>query len=127
MAIRRFSSAANACNKNRALQVYQYLICCAANNRTCTYKDVANVIGYKGAGVLENILGHIHFWCVQNDLPKLTCIVVNKITGRPGHGLSAWVSDIDKERVAVFNQDWWDIMPPTPNEMAHLFTIYMSK
>ena len=38
----------------------------------------------KAEGVLDRILGHVAFYCLDNDLPPLTCIVVNKRTGRPG-------------------------------------------
>ena len=73
---------------------------------------VADVLGYKGAGVLDRQLGLIMVWCRDNHLPPLTVLVVNSETGVPGVGLE-WIQDIHADRERVFAFDWYDVVPPT--------------
>lgn len=72
---------------SRAVQIWQVLTGLAHTRRTTTYKELAGILGYKGAGVLGRQLGHIMFLCDQNKLPPLTVLVVNSETGLPGEGL----------------------------------------
>ncbi len=108
----------------RAQQIYLILIGMASQRRIATYGIIAEMIGFGGAGVLSNILGHIMFWCQDNELPSLTALVVNQETGLPGEGLVA-ADDLDAERERVFAFDWFAILPPTQLELeqsrgAHL-------
>jgi hypothetical protein len=115
MVLRYFDD--NATNPLRALQIYQILVGLAHNRQTMTYKMLADMLGYEGAGVFAAKLGHIMNWCQQNGLPPLTILVVNQETGLPGQGLVTPLN-LHAEREDVFNYDWFNLMPPTPEELA---------
>lgn len=100
----------------RALQIFTILVGCAHRRETLTYKLLANRLGYKGAGVLDKQLGLIMYWCDGNGLPPLTVLVVNSENGLPGGGLIA-SSDFHADRETVFNTNWYDIVPPTLDEL----------
>lgn len=55
-------------------------------------------------------------YCQQNQLPPLTVIVVNQKTGLPGEGLTD--VELNADREAVFNYDWFNLYPPSPEELA---------
>ena len=111
----------NPTHPTRALQIWQILIAKASNRQTLTYGMLAQLLGFKGAGVLAPILGHIMFYCQQNNLPPLTVIVVNQKTGLPGKGLTD--ADLNADRETVFNYDWFDLYPPSPEELASAYEV----
>ncbi len=75
-------------------------------------------IGYeKAAGVLANSLGHVAFYCKQNRLPPLTALVVNEKTGMPGEGIPIEKSLSKREKVFAFA--WFDVIPPSPEELRN--------
>ncbi len=111
----------NPTHPTRALQIWQILIAKASNRQTLTYGMLAQLLGFKGAGVLAPILGHIMFYCQQNNLPPLTVIVVNQKTGLPGEGLTD--ADLNADREAVFKYDWFDLYPPSPEELALAYKV----
>ena len=108
----------------RALQIWQILISKAANRQTMTYGQLADMLGFGGAGTLADMLGHIMFYCQQKKLPPLSALVVNKDTGLPGLGLD--INDLHAEREAVFKFDWYGIYPPTPEEFKQAFQTGMA-
>ncbi len=110
----------------RAVQIWQILTGKAFNRQITTYGEVAEILGYEGAGVLSRQLGHIMFFCAQNKLPALTVLVVNGETGLPGEGLET-KKDLHKEREDVFNYDWYSIFPPTSEEFSEAWEIAKSK
>ena len=59
------------------------------------------------------------FYCQQNEIPPLTILVVNQNTGLPGEGLTG--ADLNADREAVFNFDWYSIVPPTPEEFKEAY------
>ena len=65
---------------------------------------------------IGNILGRVMYYCQAAELPPLTILVVNKMTGRPGVGLALY-DDRDALRERVFNYDWFGMVPPTPAEL----------
>ena len=101
----------------RALQVWQILIPAANNRQTLTYKMVANYLEFRGAGILSQILGRIMHYCERENLPPLTCIVVNQETGEPGNGLTT-IDNLMKDRENVYNLNWFALMPPTLEELS---------
>lgn len=105
----------NASLEQRAVQIWQILVGMAHTRRTTTYKELATFLGYAGAGVLGRQLGHIMFFCSQNNLPALTVLVVNSETGLPGEGLEI-EGDIHQEREVVFKHNWYAIIPPSTND-----------
>ena len=78
--MRRFNP--HASQPARAVQAWQILIGMAKNRQTTTYLGLSQLMfGRDAAGVLAQILGHLAFYCIDNDLPPLTSIVVGKRRG----------------------------------------------
>lgn len=72
----------------RAMLVWSLLVCTAQDRRIYTYGGVASALGMPDAGgVIASFLAPIMYYRRQNELPPLTVLVVNQITGRPGDGL----------------------------------------
>ena len=69
--------ADNPTRGNRARQIWCILIGHAHRRQTITYGELADLLGYRGAGTTGGMLGCIAFWCQQHDLPALYTIVVN--------------------------------------------------
>jgi len=94
----------------RAMQVWQILIGAAHNRQTLTYGQVAEYLEFGGAGVLSRILGRIMRYCDNNNLPALTCLVVNQETGMPGAGLTT-IENLPVDRERVYQQNWYALPP----------------
>jgi len=76
---------------------------------------LADLLGYSGAGVLASPLDRIMCFCIQNELPPLTVLVVNSDTGSPGEGLLREDNE-NVERENVFNYNWYNIYCPTKED-----------
>lgn len=111
--IRKFDDDAN--RPTRGLQIWQILIGKAHNRQTTTYGQLAKLLGFDGGGTLSHMLGHVYFYCKQNDLPPLTVLVVNQETGLPGEGVKG--IDLNRSREEVFTFNWYGVWPPTPEEL----------
>ena len=107
----------NPNHATRAYQVWLILISKAHNRQTLTYGMLGDLLGFQGAGVFDKILGHIMCYCRQNGLPPLTVIVVNQSTGLPGDGLIL-DGNPNEVRENVYNYQWFDIFPPTLEELS---------
>ncbi len=94
----------------RAMQVWQILIAAAHNRQSLTYTQLAAHLGFRGAGVFNHILALIVKYCESESLPKLTCIVVNQMTGLPGD-FPIKSEDLGREREAVYQQNWYALSP----------------
>jgi hypothetical protein len=103
----------------RAVQAWQILVGKAMNRETVTYEGLS-VLMYKkeAAGVLAAILGHVAFYCMDNDIPILTTIVVGKGPGKPGDRIPIDPAKIDEEREKVYDHNWYDIYPPSETDLA---------
>jgi hypothetical protein len=114
MALRYFKD--NPTLNSRALQIWQILISKAHNRETITYEALAELLEYKGVGVLGRQLGRIWAFCKYHDLPPLTVLVVGKHTGKPGPGLEEY-KDIegtfDQAREDAFGHNWYRLYPPS--------------
>lgn len=102
-------------NPSRALQLWQILISKAHNRQLVTYEQLAGMIGYSVPIGLREPLGHLLSYCRREGIPFLTALVVQKDTGVPGQGFPAENTDAERER--VFNFNWYDIIPPTPDNL----------
>jgi len=103
---------------DRAVQAWQILVSAGMNRQSLTYKGLSLLMYNKNAaGVLDKILGHIAFYCIDNKLPPLTAIVVAKGRGTPGAEIPVDSKIMDKERERVYAKDWYDIYPPTADEL----------
>jgi hypothetical protein len=106
----------------RARQAWQILIGAAMNRQSLTYEGLSVLMYEKNAaGVLDKILGHVAYFCIANDLPHLTTIVVNKATGKPGLEIPVDHSDIDEEREKVYRFNWYHIQAPSPSSLEKAF------
>jgi putative restriction endonuclease len=101
----------------RAFQIWLILIGKAFNRQIVTYKILGKMLGFRGYGVFAGILDHIRIYCILNHLPPLTALVVNQITGLPGKGLGLSDKDLNAAREKIYNYDWYNIIPPTPEQL----------
>lgn len=104
---------------HRALQIWQILIGKAHERQTVTYKMLADTLGFKRAGTMQDMLGYVGAYCVLHELPLLNTIVVNKDTGVPTDG--TFGRDPNKERESVFRYSWFRVYPPTADMLAEAF------
>ena len=106
----------------RAVQAWQILVGKAMNQQRVTYETLGKLMFQgKAEGVLDRILGHVAFYCLDNDLPPLTCIVVNKRTGRSGADIPIDLAKVDELREQVFGFDWYNVYPPSEAELAEAY------
>jgi hypothetical protein len=106
--VRNFNPTAS--QAARAVQAWQILVGMATNRQTVTYEGLSEAMfGKRAAGVLAQILGHVAFYCIDNDLPPLTSIVVGKQRGSPGEEIPVDRVTIDEQRENVYRYDWYDV------------------
>ncbi|HZO88969.1 MAG TPA: hypothetical protein VFB38_11580 [Chthonomonadaceae bacterium] len=97
----------------RAIQIYQVLICAARNRQILTYELLGKLIGVP-AFSLGSHLEHLLCYFKDNNLPPLTVLVGLKSGGKPGSGMtSSQGPDADREKVYAHN---WFAMPPITSE-----------
>jgi hypothetical protein len=117
------SFADDSHHETRALQAWQILIGRAANRQTITYGQLSEQMeGYGGkrGAILSHPLGRIMRWCQANNLPALTTLVVDRITGLPKSGLTTVADDdFPAECERVFKRKWFSIFPPTLDELKN--------
>ena len=112
----------------RAVQAWQILVGMAMNRQTETYDGLAQkMFRKKAAGVLDKILGHIAYYCLDNNLPPLTVIVVNKKSGTPGSDIPIDIDSVDALREKVFTEDWYNVYPPAEIDLSIAFAARHSK
>lgn len=110
--------------QERAVQAWQILVGAAMDRRTFTYTRLSILMYQREApGVLDKTLGHIAFYCIDNGLPPLTSIVVGKGRGTPGKEIPVDLEDINEQRENVYAFDWYDIYPPTAEELSESFSV----
>ena len=115
--MRKFNPSSK--NPDRAIQAWLILVGSAMNRQTLTYEGLAQLMYRRSAaGVLDKILGHIAFYCIDEGLPPLTSIVVGKKRGAPGHDIPIDLNRVDSERERVYRYDWFNIYPPTAEELS---------
>jgi hypothetical protein len=102
----------------RALQGWQYLISKARNRQLVRYEQLAEIMGYTDSRPLFTMLGHIMYYCAQEDLPPLTIIVVNN-DGTPGEGFTQVErAEFDRQREQTFAFNWFSVYPPSPEQFT---------
>jgi hypothetical protein len=77
--------------------------------------------------VLDQILGHLAFWCIDNGLPPLTAIVVGKRRGTPGADIPIDRATIDEQREKVYDFDWFNVCPPSEAELQAAYASHEPK
>lgn len=99
----------------RAAQIWPVLVLAAKNRQVLTYDLVARMIGVPRAG-LGQLLEPIQSYCLLNDLPPLTVLVVSQDTGLPGEGFIA-AMDVPQAQADAFRHPWLEGRSPTPEEL----------
>jgi putative restriction endonuclease len=98
--------------EERAAQFWSLLAFAAHNQKILSYRMVEELTGIPRFG-MANILGQIQSYCLDSNLPPLTCIVVAEDTGLPKEGfIGAPIEDIFREQARVFIFDWKSHKPP---------------
>ena len=90
--------------------------CLFNKNKTITYGELAKLIGYSAqAGrTLAEALGTVSLYCLYNNLPPLSCIVVAKNSNSPGwEGMILSGSSLEKEQERVWSTSWNLYRTPT--------------
>jgi hypothetical protein len=54
----------------------------------------------------------------MKELALITAIVVGKKRGAPGEAIPIDLSQIDSERECVYKENWFDVYPPTADELG---------
>jgi len=99
----------------RSLQIWSVLALAAKNRQVLTYDILAKLIGVPRPG-LGQLLEPIQSYCMLNELPPLTILVVSEETGMPGEGFIA-AQDIPKTQMQVFTFDWFTHGAPSPEAL----------
>ncbi|PHV63757.1 MULTISPECIES: hypothetical protein [Cyanobacterium] len=99
----------------RSAQIWSILALSAHNRQMLTYKMVYQLTGMAISG-LGKCLEPIQSYCLLNNLPPLTILVVNQNTGLPGVGFIA-TDNIPKTLLDVFSYDWLNHGSPTPEQL----------
>jgi len=95
------------------------------NRQTLTYERLSLLMyRRKAQGVLDKVLGHIAFYCIDNGLPPLTAIVVGKKRGTPGADIPIDLAHRDMERERVYAHDWYDVYPPNAEQLKSAFATH---
>jgi hypothetical protein len=103
----------------RAVQAWIILVGAAMNRQTLTYEGLSvKMYQRKAAGVMDKILGHVAFYCIEQGLPPLTSIVVGKGRGTPGQDIPLDAAALDGARERVYAYDWYDEYPPSAEQLA---------
>lgn len=110
----------------RSVQAWQILVGMAMNRQTTTYERLSHLMFQKkAAGVLDRILGHIAYFCIDNNLPPITSLVVGKGRGTPGKDIPVDLTTIDGQRESVYDFDWYNIYPPSEEELKTSFDAHI--
>jgi len=95
----------------RAATGWDVLTQVAKDNGLIRYGELGRRIGIHHRPV-RYVLGLIQDYCLQNQLPPLTILVVNQ-SGLPGEGFIAWdVDDIDEGLSQVYSYNWDNLDNP---------------
>lgn len=95
----------------RAALGWDVLTRVAKDNRLIRYGKLGSQIGIHHRPV-RFVLGYIQDYCLQNQLPPLTILVVNE-SGLPGEGFIAWdVDDITEGIKQVYSYNWDNLDNP---------------
>jgi putative restriction endonuclease len=115
----------------RAYRAWPILTAKASARQTITYSEFADHLGIHVRPV-RYVLHVIQAWCLAEEKPPLTILVVNKGQGRQGQGFIAWdTSHVEEGYRAVFAYPWLDLPNPfefasqdaTPEELARAIVV----
>ena len=94
----------------RATQIWPVLSLCAKQRQILTYDLLGRLLGVPRQG-LGQLLEPIQSYCLINNLPPLSSLVVGVQSGIPGEGFIA-AEDVPAAQAKVFEWRWLDQSPP---------------
>lgn len=99
-------------NEQKAYEFWEILKTCAIKKTDITYTELGKPINvYK-----RNLGGSLHLiqnYCLENELPPLSILVVEKLTGLPGNGFMAFdIKNLEEGFNKVCNFNWLDVQNP---------------
>ncbi len=100
--------------QERATQIWPILTLCAKKRQLLVYDELSWLISVPLPG-LGQLLEPIQAYCITNNLPALTSIVVRSSNGIPGEGFIA-AQNVPDAQSKVFSFDWPQQHCPMPNE-----------
>ena len=99
----------------KAAQVWSMLTEAAKNRKVLYYSDIDSS---NPQMVGKLYLEPVQSYCLLEDLPALTVLVVGRATGVPGTGFIAVEREqIPSETQKCFNFDWAEVKQPTPEKL----------
>lgn len=97
-------------SEERAFRAWPVLTNCATNHQTITYGDLAIALNIHHRAV-AHVLGWIQQYCIDEHLPPLTILVVNKKAGIPGSGFIA-TANLGTGSHNVYHYNWNNLGNP---------------
>ncbi|MDJ0668248.1 MAG: hypothetical protein QNJ61_13240 [Desulfobacterales bacterium] len=97
-----------------ALVVWSLLTLSAIKRQTLTYQLLSQLVGVSRHD-LGRLLEPIQSYCILENLPPLTSLVVGSRTGMPGEGFIA-ASNLPQAQAETFAHDWCRQTVPTPDD-----------
>jgi len=74
------------------------------------------------ARTIDRQLGIIATFCRENNIPALNAIVINNVTGEPGHEVMlSTAKNLKKEQKNVLKYDWFSVRPPSVNRFRETY------
>jgi hypothetical protein len=101
----------------------------ARTQKILSYEEIQSLTGLAAVGVGPTALGPIAAYCMNNKLPVLTSLVVERKTGLPGEGL---LNHIPKENILAeqhrcFVFDWGTQDKPTVEQLRVAYEVKFGK
>ena len=97
-----------------ALVVWSLLTLSATKRQTLTYQLLSQLVGVPRHD-LGRLLEPIQSYCILENLPPLTSLVVRSRTGMPGEGFIA-AANLPQAQAETFAHDWCRQSVPSPDD-----------
>lgn len=97
-------------DKSLFIKMWDYLLQIADRKEIETYSDVAKNLNLGNPQIVGKILWPIQDYCLENQIPALTSIIVSKVTWYPWDGFieRGW-KDLSQMQEDVFNYNWDEV------------------
>ena len=106
--------------EERAQQLWSILVLAARSRQILTCEMLSQACGVPALSI-GDFLRPIQQYCIENRLPPLTSIVVNKGSGLPGDGFIA-AENVSIAHVQTFEKDWLEQQAPSADQLADAYT-----
>jgi hypothetical protein len=103
----------------RAAQLWSVLALAARTQQVLSYEIAGRLTGVPRQAI-GDFLAPIQDYCLQNNLPPMTAIVVSEETGLPSEGFIADQAVLPALN-RIFVYDWLSCGSPTPEDLERAF------